>query len=148
MMASISAYLEDQHKQCDSYFYAAEEAVSAGNWDEAGKKLSSFITGIERHFDNEEQVLFPDFEHVSGQTMGPTQVMRLEHDQMRELFDSLRQALLHKDMEQFLGDTETLMVLMQQHNAKEEQILYPLSDQVLMGQREDVIERMRPLESS
>ena len=60
----------------------------------------------------------------------------------------MRQALLHKDMEQFLGDTETLMVLMQQHNAKEEQILYPLSDQVLMGQREDVIERMRPLESS
>jgi iron-sulfur cluster repair protein YtfE (RIC family) len=35
-----------------------------------------------------------------------------------------------------------LLMLMQQHNAKEEQILYPMSDQVLGDKASDIVNKM------
>ena len=35
-----------------------------------------------------------------------------------------------------------MMILMQQHNVKEEEILYPMADQHLAPYREELIERM------
>ena len=36
-----------------------------------------------------------------------------------------------KDVDDYLGFSETLLIIMQQHNVKEEQVLYPMADQVL-----------------
>jgi DUF438 domain-containing protein len=83
------------------------------------------------HFAREEELLFPAFEAATGHTMGPTRVMRMEHDQMRGLFVSAAEALAAHDARRFLGVSESLMVLVQQHNMKEEQILYPMCDEVL-----------------
>jgi len=63
--------------------------------------------------------------------MGPTQVMRMEHIQMKQLFSEMEQAVKARDDAQYLGLSETLMMIMQQHNMKEEQMLYPMMDQTL-----------------
>ena len=55
--------------------------------------------------------------------MGPTRMMRMEHEQMRQLFSELAEALENRDKDGYLGLSETLMILMQQHNMKEEQVL-------------------------
>jgi hemerythrin-like domain-containing protein len=57
--------------------------------------------------------------------------MRLEHEQMRALFRDMQASLPAHDARQFLGITETLLILMQQHNLKEEHVLYRLADQAL-----------------
>ncbi|HJP36976.1 MAG TPA: hypothetical protein QF901_13425 [Gammaproteobacteria bacterium] len=36
-----------------------------------------------------------------------------------------------KDVDDYLGFSETLLIIMQQHNVKEEQVLYPMADQAL-----------------
>ena len=64
-------------------------------------------------------------------TQGPTAVMRMEHEQMRSLLSQLTEAVSRQDGPRFLGLSETLMVLMQQHNMKEEQMLYPMCDRAL-----------------
>lgn len=79
-------------------------------------------------------MLFPAFENATGMTQGPTQVMRMEHGQMRELTEQMNQALAAQDADAFAGAAETLLILMQQHNMKEENILYPMCDQALAGQ--------------
>lgn len=71
--------------------------------------------------------------------------MRLEHQQMQETLAEMSKALGGNDLEEFLGQAETLLILMQQHNIKEEQILYPLCDQVFGAQAGAVIEAMRAL---
>lgn len=86
------------------------------------------------HFSMEEEKLFPAFEQHLGHTMGPTQVMRMEHNQMKQLFSEMQQAVKARDDAQYLGLSETLMMIMQQHNMKEEQMLYPMMDQTL-GQK-------------
>jgi hemerythrin-like domain-containing protein len=95
----------------------------------------------------EERVLFPGFEAKTGQTMGPTQVMRAEHVQMRDLMGQMQAALAAEHEDTYLGLSETLNMLMQQHNLKEENVLYPMADRVLAAERDGLIGRMDDLEN-
>ncbi len=128
---SIANFMHHHHVHCDDLFVAAEEACHAGNWTEARSALDAFVGATEMHFSAEEDALFPAFEQATGMTSGPTQMMRMEHHQMRGLFEQMKTACDAKDGEGFAGAAETLLVLMQQHNMKEENILYPMCDQAL-----------------
>ena len=132
-MSGITETLSADHKRCDALFAEAEAAISESNWDEGGQALSDFIGGMNHHFKMEEEVMFPAFENKTGMTMGPTQMMRSEHEQMRELFADLEAAAKEKDADEVLGLCETLLMIMQQHNSKEEQMLYRMADEVLPG---------------
>ena len=85
------------------------------------------------HFEAEEGVLFPAFEAATGMGHGPTEMMRHEHEQMRTLLAQLESACDAHDGDGYSGIAETLLMLMQQHNMKEENILYPMCDRVLVG---------------
>jgi len=143
---TIYDVMSRDHQQCDERFAVAEAAVAKMNWDEAGQHLAEFLKSMTLHFHKEEEVLFPGFEAETGQSGGPTEVMRMEHEQMRSLFKELKAALAQRDSDEYLGLSETLLTLMQQHNIKEEQILYPMMDQALAGQREQLLARLAQVE--
>ncbi|MFC1680866.1 hemerythrin domain-containing protein, partial [Pseudomonadota bacterium] len=82
------------------------------------------------------------FEDATGTTAGPTEIMRSEHTQMRDLLYRMNAALEQRDQDDYLGYSETLLIIMQQHNAKEEQMLYPMADQVLGPDVDEVIRSM------
>ena len=124
-MTSISAFLTPDHQHCDALFATAEAAVAKGDWGAAADAWARFHDALRHHFAMEEEVLFPAFEARTGMTQGPTQVMRMEHRQMTDLLNQLADALARQDTDTFLGDCETLLIIMQQHNMKEEHILYP-----------------------
>ena len=60
----------------------------------------------------------------------------MEHQQMRNLLARMSEAVSSGDREEILEVGETMMILMQQHNVKEEEILYPMADQHLASYRE------------
>jgi len=134
--------MTQDHRHCDDSYAAAEEKVAAGRWDEAGQSWTRFRDALETHLKREEDFLFPAFEAQTGNSQGPTAVMRIEHEQMRSLVSEMDEAIVARDADTFLGLAETLMILTQQHNMKEEQILYPMSDQVL-GDRDTLIKQMQ-----
>ncbi len=144
-MSTFSSYLSEDHHRCDELFAAAEAMAEKGDWDGAEAAHQQFLASMRRHFAMEEEVLFPAFEAATGSTMGPTAVMRHEHEQMRQLFSEMDQALETQQVDDYLGATETLLVLMQQHNAKEEQILYPASDRMLDKQQEALFAMMQDI---
>ncbi len=139
----ITQYLAEEHRKCDRFYADAEKAVAEDRWKEAEEAFNLFKEKTLLHFRKEEEILFPEFEARTGITMGPTQVMRFEHQQARELLERLEEALKTRNKEEFLSVGDSLMVLLQQHNMKEEQILYPMSDQHL--NREEVVERLASL---
>jgi len=141
-MASIVDFMTQDHRHCDDSYAAVEKKVAAGQWDEAGQSWTDFRDALETHLNREEGVLFPAFEAKTGNTQGPTAVMRMEHEQMRSLVAEMDEAIIARNAEAFLGLAETLMILTQQHNMKEEQILYPMSDQVL-GNPDTLIRQMQ-----
>lgn len=141
-MAGIGEYMINHHKECDEVFARAEEAVGASDWARAKADFEVFAHQMDRHFVMEENLLFPEFENKTGHRGGPTQVMRMEHDQMRVVMHEMRAALEAKDAQQYLGLSETFLVLMQQHNYKEEGILYNMIDQVLGDQVEKLVSQL------
>ena len=144
-MTAIAEMLAAEHRCCDERFAATEEAAQAGDANRCRESFQQFQAAMELHFSKEEDELFPAFEQRSGITMGPTRVMRLEHQQMRETLAELDSTLASGNLEDFLGQAETLLILMQQHNIKEEQMLYPMCDRFLGGVAESVIQAMRDL---
>lgn len=143
-MTDIAHYLTDDHEFCDGLFAEAENAVCADDWAGAGERYAAFAQAVQRHFAREENVLFPEFEARTGMTGGPTVVMRDEHAQMRNAMEGMAAALAQHDRSAYLGLSETLLMLMRQHNLKEERILYPMADQALPD-AEAVVDRMAEL---
>ena len=140
---TISNYMRDEHRHCDDVFAKAEQAVDAGKFDEALKHFEDFMIDTLKHFDREEEVLFPAFEAATLSTEGPTQVMRYEHNQVRGLLEQLKDALDKGDKERFFSAADTLMILLQQHNMKEEQMLYAMCDNVLGDRADELVEKMK-----
>ncbi len=146
VLNTIYDVMSRDHQLCDESFTVAEAAVAKVNWDEAGQHFAEFMKSMTLHLRKEEEVLFPAFEAETGQSGGPTQVMRMEHEQMRSLFKEMEAAVARRDSDEYLGLSETLLTLMQQHNIKEEQVLYPMMDQALAGRREQLLARLAQIE--
>ena len=144
-MNTILDFLGSDHRACDDLFASAETAAAQKNWDSAHSLFERFQTAMAHHLAMEEDVLFPAFEARTGMRAGPTQVMRMEHEQMRGLLQDMASAVAACNQDGYLGLSETLNMLMQQHNLKEETMLYPMSDQVLGGDREGLIRSMQTL---
>jgi len=130
-MPSISEFMTREHRGCDEIFANAEALVDKEDWEQSGELTRTFLNKMERHFMMEEQVLFPAFEQQTGIIQGPTTIMREEHQQMRQLLMQIQWALDEKQRDEFLDTCETLLIMMQQHNMKEEGMLYPMCDQQL-----------------
>ncbi len=142
----ISNYLINEHRECDTYFADAEKLASEGKWEEAEESFLKFADNTLLHFKKEEEELFPTFEEITGSTEGPTQVMRYEHDQVRGLFGKMAEAVEKKDKDTYLSLSESMMILLQQHNMKEEQMLYAMCDRVMQPvKKSEVIEKMEAI---
>lgn len=142
-MTTISGFLAPDHKRCDELFAAAEVSVSNGDWGNATTEFGRFRDALLHHFAMEEEVMFPAFEARTGKRAGPTMVMRSEHSQMTDLLIRMSNAIARKNADAYLGDADTLLIFMQQHNVKEEQMLYQMADQVLASELDEVVGRMR-----
>jgi hemerythrin-like domain-containing protein len=143
VMDTIRGLLGDHHRQCDELFAAIEQAIETGAWDRAADGFSRFDKSMRQHFDVEESILFPAFEARTGMTMGPTAVMRSEHAQIRELLEAAAEAIVAHDADEYSGYAETLHIMTQQHNMKEENVLYPMCDQHLGAQSSSLVTQMR-----
>ena len=143
----ISSYMKQEHRECDTLFAETEQAIAEGHWEEANEKFLAFANETLRHFKKEEEALFPAFENATGMTQGPTQVMRYEHEQVRGLIGNMAQAIEKSDKDAALSLSESMMILLQQHNMKEEQMLYAMCDRQLPPElKETTLEAMKKVD--
>lgn len=141
-MQTIVKFMSVNHHACDDAFAIAEQAALSSNWDKAETAFNDFRTGMAKHFRMEEDELFPALISAGGPA-GPVQIMRMEHAQMNTLIEQMAGTLARHDNQEYGGLSETLLIVMQQHNLKEEQMLYPIADQFLVTQREALLNRMQ-----
>jgi len=130
-MTSLSEQLRRDHARCDALFAEAESLSAAGNWRDCLERTEAFVAAVLQHFEIEERVVFPAFEARTGMREGPTRVMCGEHAQMRDVMAALVDAAREVDTLSYEDAAETLLILLQQHNLKEENILYPMCEQAL-----------------
>jgi len=143
-MITIKDYLTTDHSKCDEFFAVMEENASK-SLSSAKVAFEAFSQATEKHFQMEERVMFLEFETKTGMTQGPTAMMRHEHVQMRNLIKQMGEAIDADEKDKFFGLSETLMILLQQHNMKEEQMLYPMAQQHLSSDSDRIVDMMESM---
>ncbi len=141
-MPTIADFMSTDHHACDDAFAVAEQAAVDNNWDRAEPLFNEFRADMVRHFRMEESELFPTLLAAHGPA-GPVQMMLMEHEQMKTLLEQMSDVVTRRDASGYGGLSETLLIVMQQHNLKEEQILYPMADHYLASQRDTLLGRMQ-----
>lgn len=133
----IITFFSDDHRECDELWASVEGAVTSADKAKAATAWPAWPAFSQRllaHLKMEEEVLFPAFEAATGMKGGPTAVMRSEHTQMRGVLAEMERRVASGDLDGLLDQGDTLLMLIQQHNAKEEGMLYPMAEQVLSQQ--------------
>ncbi len=142
-VTTISEFLEADHRRLDQILEGAKQLVDAGALSEARGCFVDLASGLNRHIDAEEEILFPAFERLTGH-MGPTAVMRAEHLDIRAWMDTAAEALDAGDAAAFKSAVHALSVTLSAHNMKEESVLYPATDAAAGSRtREELVDRMR-----
>ncbi len=144
-MNSIKSFLTEDHRNCDDTFAGMEQTANSEGLAVAKDLYKKMAEEMEHHFQMEERVMFPAFEQKTGMTEGPTQMMRMEHEQMRALIKEIGEAVDADNKDRFFGLTETMMIMVQQHNMKEEQMLYTMAQQHLSAEADQVIMMMEAM---
>ena len=140
---SLREFFTLDHRHLDDKWAEVEAAAQAGDVDAEKESWRAFQGELLRHLRMEEEVMFPAFEQATGMTEGgPTFVMRSEHDQMRGLIEQMGAAADGDDYEELVDMGDTLLMLMQQHNQKEEHMLYPMAEQALTADWATIREKL------
>jgi len=147
--AGLVAYFTGMHRDCDGGWADIETAADAGDDPAVRAGWQRFERGLRRHLAMEEQLLFPAVEAATGMVdAGPTRVMRMEHEQMRAVLEQMAAAMARGDREELLDQGDTLHILIQQHNVKEEGVLYPMAERALCDQWPELREKLEGFELS
>ena len=139
-LRTVNEALSWDHDRLDGLEARAFKAREDGDLAQAAALFSVFAFGLRRHIRFEEELLFPEFEAKAGfsPTMGPTEVMRVEHREILEILERLEKAIgdggsrvepLRQGLHAVLGD----------HNLKEENVVYPGTDRALTPLERDVL---------
>ncbi len=141
---TIKDFMTNKHRECDHLLTQAEDFLDNGEFDESLAKYIAFKNETILHFDIEEEYLFPMLEEKSGMgSMGPTNVMRMEHAQAKSLFEKMDEAYNAKDKERAFALGESMNILLQQHNLKEEQMLYTMMNSALAENAQEILEKLQ-----
>ncbi|MBI1979255.1 MAG: hemerythrin domain-containing protein [Elusimicrobia bacterium] len=128
-MQGIADFMGKDHDRLDGLFkeFQSKKVTEPEN---AQKSFFDFKSGLERHIVWEEEILFPIFEERTGMRGGPTNVMRTEHVQIKELLGGIYDKILKSIFQTETLESQIISVL-SSHNVKEENVLYPWIDQTL-----------------
>lgn len=133
--AGLVDFFSQGHRNCDAGWADVEVAAEAGDDAAVRSGWQRFERDFRRHLAMEEELLFPAVEAATGMVdAGPTHVMRMEHEQMRGVLDQMAAAIERGDSQELLDQGDTLHILIQQHNVKEEGVLYPMAERALGGE--------------
>jgi len=124
-MSTILEFMRVDHDRLDNKIriYSAEKLVDI---EKAENIFLFFKSELERHIIWEEDILFPVFERKTGiEDGGPTSVMRMEHIQIKKHLQEIKRKLHAREIQDPCDEEVALFKVLEAHNQKEENILYP-----------------------
>jgi len=131
-LRGVGEALSWDHGRLDTLEALAFGARLAGDFATALVEYSRFASGLKRHAQFEDDVLFPRFEAESGldPAFGPTAVLRLEHGEILLLLQATAAAIGEPDSP-FVSLRRRFHQVLCDHSEKEEIVLYPGLDHLI-----------------
>lgn len=123
---TIGMVLEQDHRQIDAHFETFAEGLANGRIERA--ELLAASDALRHHIWVEEELHFPPL-RAAG-LMGPVLVMLREHGEIWDLLDRI-ESLLDAESAALTATFGHLKAILDEHNFKEERIVYPAGDEQL-----------------
>ena len=129
---TIGQALEDDHHVIDEHLATFARSLDAST-NAAGPDVAALeagVTALRHHIYVEEEFHFPPLR--AGGLMGPILVMLREHGELWGLLDRLQAQVADDSSIDAVSQTWLqVAALLEAHNMKEEQIVYPSGDRIL-----------------
>ncbi len=127
---TVNQYYTDDHEHLHAALRRFQ-SLKAGEPGEAAAVFQAFKSDLERHILWEERILFRWYDQQLGHLRNClTASLRRDHGQILGYLDEISRKLAQGNIA--TGDEEAcLETLLQLHNQKEEQALYPAMDKIL-----------------
>jgi cyclohexa-1,5-dienecarbonyl-CoA hydratase len=131
--------LLDVHERLDNLFASHQEALVGGELGAAGRILREFRILLERHMNDEEEVLIPVYRRAGPIAGGGEELYLAEHRKLKKLLDKIEVALqgLHsatgprrREIVELLDQECRFKNLLAHHGERERNILYPTLDRI------------------
>ena len=122
-----SEALEREHREIDEGLTSFGAGLAAGEWRR--EAFEPAARGLRRHIYLEEEFLFPEL-RAAG-LLPPVIVMVREHGEIWHALDAIEAAAESDDLDAARRVCATMLATLGEHNVKEEQILYPASDELI-----------------
>lgn len=141
MPQSIESYFSEDHDRLDELLRQFQLNKEI-NFSKAKEYFKSFKSGLMHHIAIEEEILFPVFEEKTGlKGVGPTTVMRKEHRDIEKALEAIHVKVQKKNPGSD-KEEQTLITLLKEHDHKEENILYPMIDELATAEeRREIFDR-------
>jgi hemerythrin-like domain-containing protein len=128
MLMKITDGLLGEHAVFYAQFKHLRSALDNGGRAADWKAyVALIVSALEPHAEIEEEILFKALEGHLPAEAGPLAVMKAEHDEIRA---TLKRILEGSDATPLRADILHFLEVVHSHFAKEEQVLYPLAEQI------------------
>ncbi len=126
---TLGQALEIEHREIDGGIEQFVAALDAGGTPPDPAPLTAALSGLRRHIYLEEEFLFPPLKAAG--LMGPIFVMLREHGMLWRQMDTVESLLPSADTAAVRQACLELLSLLDDHNSKEEPIIYTQADGIL-----------------
>lgn len=126
-MKITDAFLGEHAMLYAQFDYLQQATPAAASLAVVQNQAATLTATLASHAHLEAELLFSALDAQMG-PMGPVAVMRMEHDQIEGLLDRIPAAPDLPQAQALMGQT---LQLARTHFAKEEQILFPMAEQML-----------------
>lgn len=129
----IQDLLEEDHDRLDDLFSSYREAKDEDP-DRAGRLLDQFARELHHHIEWEDEKLFSLYEE-QVQPLGLTRSMRADHREILRIVETIRERWANGYHRDTAWNEGRLRSILDRHNAKEEDELYPELNELLSVER-------------
>ena len=154
-MAELSfVSLLDIHRVLKELFLEHQESLLDGDLTRGAERLEEFERNLLRHIRDEEDLLLPVYVRAGAIPGGPPVLFTGEHKRMQELLAGFKQTLSSlaqtpdgrkRGILWLLDRQATFKNLMEHHDLREANILYPALDRVTSeAERREILGRCGP----
>jgi hemerythrin-like domain-containing protein len=141
------------HRQLDELFLSHQEALLSMNIALASERLGVFEQALKQHMRDEEELLLPVYTRAGRIAGGPPEFFTGEHRRMLEFIDRFKLELnrlgecqedLKRRIIRLLDQEAAFKNLVEHHDEREFNILYPTLDQVTdAAERKSILSKCR-----
>jgi hemerythrin-like domain-containing protein len=136
---TVSEHLSADHDRLDLALLDVIKLVSGRRFSEARPRLSAFAFDLRRHFDIEEDLVYPRLEQLGGMIDGLTVVMRDEHRAIEHHLAGMIDAAMRDDRDGFDAEQEAMVAVLSDHTSREETQVYAVLDKRLSAADRDAL---------